>query len=210
MLLLLPALLWRHPQLRRGRKSRLPPAGWWAARLRRLPALWVCLRQMGPCIHLLAPCLPTVRRSQVCGGADAALPDRASPHGLCFRRLRLRAGLIGARLLAFVCHKLKKDFFFFAFLRKLSPAPWRSRSQEPRAVRTGRSVRRGCAQQQRDYCWFHPGRPLIRLLGLIFAEWLLILDLKFHFQNCNCSKVRFDSNLLSHHLFVFGHELISL
>lgn len=52
-----------------------------------LPALWVCLRQMGLCIHLLAPCLPTVRSAQVSRGAHAAFLDLSSPQGLCFQLL---------------------------------------------------------------------------------------------------------------------------
>lgn len=47
-----------------------------------LPALWVCLRQMGLCIHLLAPCLPTVRSSQLSCGAHAARLDLSTPQGL--------------------------------------------------------------------------------------------------------------------------------
>lgn len=42
-----------------------------------LPALWVCLRQMGLCIHLLAPCLPTVRSAQLSDGAHATRLDTA-------------------------------------------------------------------------------------------------------------------------------------
>lgn len=51
------------------------------------PALWVCLRQMGLCIHLLAPCLPTVRSAQVSRGAHAACPDLSTPQGLSFQLL---------------------------------------------------------------------------------------------------------------------------
>lgn len=46
-----------------------------------LPALWVCLRQMGLCIHLLAPCLPTVRSAQVFLRSTRCVPGPLVRHG---------------------------------------------------------------------------------------------------------------------------------
>lgn len=116
-----------------------------------LPALWVCLRQMGLCIHLLAPCLPTVRSAQVSRGAHAAFQDLSSPQGLCFQLLVFspprdvdcgRATTVSPRLA--VWHKIKLEkhfllFFYFLFFCncRFLIAHWQFRGQYPRSVHTG-------------------------------------------------------------------------
>lgn len=139
-----------------------------------LPAPWVCLRQIGPCIHLLAPCLPTVRRTQVCGGAYAALPDRASPQGLCFQlplpypRYGDRGGYRTASARLAVCHKLKKHFlFYFSVNCRLQPE---DPGANNRAVRTGRLFRGDCPSSNGITTYFILDGNLTDLLGLIFAE----------------------------------------
>lgn len=181
MFILLPA---RSSDRIHASKSRLPLAG--DGRLgSSLPALWVCLRQMGPCIHLLAPCLSTVRGAQVCGGAYAAPLDRASPPGLCFQvpicapRYGDRGAYRTASARLAVWHILKKPPPPFSVNCRLNP-------EDPEPITT-QCAQVECSagtvhQQQRDYYWFQFRPRCERAVGIGFCSMTFKLGSEFEFR----------------------------
>lgn len=162
-----------------------------------LPALWVCLRQMGLCIHLLAPCLSTVRRAQLSWGAHAACLDLFPPQGLCFKLL------FPTRCWLWSCDNTvsphdpedwtRETFsliFFFFLNSNFLIVHCSTGANKARIVHRYRLPlwRRAVQKQHRDFI-------LLLLISTWrrkwpsswnwFVQWLARLDLKLYSESCN-------------------------
>lgn len=182
-----------------------------------LPALWVCLRQMGLCIHLLAPCLPTVRSAQVFLRSTRCVPGPLVRHGDfvshaaffprdvgCGRATTLSPRL--AILLDWTKETFPPLFCFCNIIFFLTAILWVHTENSGASVWPRSAHRYGLRSWAGTELRLHRDFLLLLLISTWrrkwascwnwFVQWLVRSDLKLYSESCN-NKVSFMELLFS-------------